>query len=367
MEKANSKFNESIAQNKVMREDIDNLRKEKVIFENVYTKLENQLGGKRRDVANIIEVANSSYEERDKVQEKLATLISQSEKEQAEFTKEIKAVQDLIDKDDQMQNKIKLNIQMNQVENTKVHGFTQSIANSEKTSNQGRQSEADQRLKDAVKEVQMDPRKNKSAEEVFTKIMAATGITDIGVLVQTFIQAEEKNFALFKFVNELNQEIENYETQIFEMQSEIDRNLAEGGQDSQKRKQVKELEKKLAMTNEEINQMEKEQKWNLVKIKKIKECISKISKVVDTDETLNQDLLGHQGITESNMFVYMGMVEQRINEILQAYAYIQARRNAGFLFDEPTDVAKGIDDPEEAGALKDIQRQQEQIMMPGIF
>lgn len=104
----------------------------------------------------------------------------------------------------------------------------------------------------------MDPRKNKSAEEVFTKIMAATGITDIGVLVQTFIQAEEKNFALFKFVNELNQEIENYETQIFEMQSEIDRNLAEGGQDSQKRKQVKELEKKLAMTNEEIHQMEKE-------------------------------------------------------------------------------------------------------------
>lgn len=81
LEKANSKFNESIAQNKVMREDIDNLRKEKVIFENVYTKLENQLGGKRRDVGNIIEVANSSYEERDKVQEKLATLISQSEKE----------------------------------------------------------------------------------------------------------------------------------------------------------------------------------------------------------------------------------------------------------------------------------------------
>lgn len=102
LEKANSKFNESIAQNKVMREEIDNLRKEKVIFENVYAKLETQLGEKRRDVANIIEVANSSYEERDKVQEKLATLISQSEKEQAEFTKEIKAVQDLIDKDDQM-------------------------------------------------------------------------------------------------------------------------------------------------------------------------------------------------------------------------------------------------------------------------
>jgi len=62
--------------------------------------------------------------------------------------------------------------------------------------------------------------------------MQATGISDIQLLVKSFIQAEERNFALFKFVNELNSEIENYETQIFEMQTEIDRNLAEGGQDS---------------------------------------------------------------------------------------------------------------------------------------
>lgn len=87
-----------------MREEIDHLRKEKVIFENVYSKLEKKLNSKRKEMAEIIEVANTAYEERDKVQEKLATMISQSDKEQAEFTKEIKAVQDLIDKDDQFQN-----------------------------------------------------------------------------------------------------------------------------------------------------------------------------------------------------------------------------------------------------------------------
>jgi Tfp pilus assembly protein PilO len=59
-----------------MREDIDNLRKEKAIFEGVYDKLERQLLSKRKDMAEIIEVANTAYEERDKVQEKLATLIS---------------------------------------------------------------------------------------------------------------------------------------------------------------------------------------------------------------------------------------------------------------------------------------------------
>tara|TARA_B110000285_G_scaffold163203_1_gene182260 strand:- start:389 stop:595 length:207 start_codon:yes stop_codon:yes gene_type:complete len=66
---------------------------------------------------------------------------------------------------------------------------------------------------------------------------------------------------------------------------------------------------------------------------KVKECISKISKVVECDDTQNQELLGHQGITESNMFVYMGMVEARINEILQAYVYIQTKKNKP-LYDE---------------------------------
>lgn len=156
--------------------------------------------------------------------------------------------------------------------------------------------------------------------------MSATGITDLDELTRLFIQGEEKNFAMFKFVNELNSEIENFETQIFEMQSEIDRNLAEGGQDSQKRKAIKEMENKLNKTNEEITGMEREQQINQNKITKVKECISKISKVVECD-TPNQDLLGLQGITESNMFVYMGMVEQRINETLQAYAYVQTKKN----------------------------------------
>ena len=64
-----------------MREEIDHLRKEKVIFENVYSRLEKQLNSKRKDMAEIIEVANTAYEDRDKVQEKLATMISQSDKE----------------------------------------------------------------------------------------------------------------------------------------------------------------------------------------------------------------------------------------------------------------------------------------------
>jgi hypothetical protein len=40
---------------------IDDMRKEKVIFENMYNKLESQLNKKRSTMNDVLEVANSAY------------------------------------------------------------------------------------------------------------------------------------------------------------------------------------------------------------------------------------------------------------------------------------------------------------------
>jgi len=66
LDKANQKFNEAIALNKSLRQQIDSLRRERVIFDNLYKKLEKELHEKRKKMASIIESANSAYEERDK-------------------------------------------------------------------------------------------------------------------------------------------------------------------------------------------------------------------------------------------------------------------------------------------------------------
>jgi coiled-coil domain-containing protein 63/114 len=98
--------------------------------------------------------------------------------------------------------------------------------------------------------------KAESYEEAFAKIEAATGIHDIDVLVKNFIQAEEKNFTLFKFVNELSNEIENLEQQINDMHSEIDRNKGSGATtDNQRKKALKELEERLSKTEMKAEQL----------------------------------------------------------------------------------------------------------------
>lgn len=64
---------------------------------------------------------------------------------------------------------------------------------------------------------------------MFTKVMAATGINDLDVLVKNFIKGEERNFSEFEFINKTNEEIETFEAQILEMQTEIDKSMAESG------------------------------------------------------------------------------------------------------------------------------------------
>ena len=65
LEKANKRYGAAMAQNKVLRDKIDELRRERVIFEQVYVKLEKDLGVKRRDLSRLIETVDKINDDRD--------------------------------------------------------------------------------------------------------------------------------------------------------------------------------------------------------------------------------------------------------------------------------------------------------------
>ena len=65
--------------------------------------------------------------------------------------------------------------------------------------------------------------KVKSYEEAFAKIEDATGLSNVEDVVTKFLEAEDKNFSLFNYVNELNSEIERLELMIGETKGEIEK------------------------------------------------------------------------------------------------------------------------------------------------
>ena len=62
LERANQKYNESLASNSALREQIDTLRRERVVFETAFAKLEKELGVKRQSIARLVESVGSVYE-----------------------------------------------------------------------------------------------------------------------------------------------------------------------------------------------------------------------------------------------------------------------------------------------------------------
>merc|ERR1711977_221678 len=96
------KFNIAIAANKKLRDEIDTLRRERAVFDDIYKKLENELHSKKKEMANIIEQANAAYEARDSAQAQMAALRQQADKEHAEFEKEWRELGKLIENDKKM-------------------------------------------------------------------------------------------------------------------------------------------------------------------------------------------------------------------------------------------------------------------------
>lgn len=65
LDKANKRYSDAMTQNKGLREKIDEMRRERVVFEQVYLKLEKELGVKRRDLNRMIETVGQINEDRD--------------------------------------------------------------------------------------------------------------------------------------------------------------------------------------------------------------------------------------------------------------------------------------------------------------
>ena len=65
LDKANKRYSDAMTQNKAIREKIDEMRRERVVFEQVYLKLEKELGVKRRDLNRMIESVDKINDDRD--------------------------------------------------------------------------------------------------------------------------------------------------------------------------------------------------------------------------------------------------------------------------------------------------------------
>jgi chromosome segregation ATPase len=143
-------------------------------------------------------------------------------------------------------------------------------------------------------------------------------------IITRFLEAEEQNFSLFNYVNDINSEIERLEHATAEMRNKIEKYRGQGmSSDSQRRRALRDLEDKLSRVQQKIEEHEQRHQKAVRVISQLKNGIHSIFTRIGAGSSSVEELLGNQGVTESNMLQYLGIIEQRTSELLQMYTASQ--------------------------------------------
>ncbi len=325
LDKALQQFNMALAHNKKLREEIDNLRRERVVFDGIYKKLEFELQQKKMRMTEIIDVANTAYEARDAAQADMTQLKLQVDKETMDFEVAWKELNKEIEKD--RKNK---DIQRFKEREKEKGGDTRGDLSIEEEAKLRRKvTKNTWNIAKEKANISVVHEKNQDIEAVLQKIVAACpGYTQIDDLVAQFINAEAQNYSHFNYVNELNTEIEKAEEALEEVKKEIDfyekKNFATAEENAKIQKDLRDRVSKMDEKARAYDEKEHEAK-DIINL--LVGGIGKIFQLLGCNPKDIVELLGDQKPTETNMLQYLGAIEQRTNKVLSIYLQQQAHRD----------------------------------------
>lgn len=300
------KFNESLVVNKELRAEIEHLRKERMQFDSIQAKLDSQLNQKKAEIAAAIEATNVALETRDEANKKIAFYQTEIVNNQQEFDTAWRELDNTMESEEKRRRQVKA--KMEEEEKKKRHNADDDAV----------QKQQLQELTDKYEKSKADVQR---FEEAFSQLQEATGLKDINELVETFLEAEEQNFKLFKFLNELNHEQDKLAEEVHKISGEA---IAASSAELQpeKKEMERKLEDQLAQTQaraEELAEMEEEES---AKVREVLKIIRRVydelgcNMLINTADSFQCDQSGNPIISDSNMMYFLGIVEQRARDLI---------------------------------------------------
>ncbi|EKX39072.1 hypothetical protein GUITHDRAFT_165027 [Guillardia theta CCMP2712] len=304
MQKTLIRFNESLVVNKKLREEIEHLRKERLQFDRIHTKMESLLFQKKTEIANTIEVTNVALETRDEAQKKIKYYQAELLKNQQEFDAEWRKLDNEMESEEKRRRQVKARIE-DEARKLKFH-----------------EDDAAQKaqLHEITSKYEASKADLENFERAFTQLQEATGLKDIDELVETFLEAENQNFKLFRFVNELNKEEERLTEEVNKIKREFSvENVSKN--DVKKLEYQKEIEEELARVQAKAEDLLEREEDESSKVQEILKIIRRMyeelgcSKLLDVQNSFQCED-GHPVITDNNMMFFLGIIEQRASELI---------------------------------------------------
>ena len=174
-----------------------------------------------------------------------------------------------------------------------------------------------------------------------------SGNTDIDGMVEKFIQIEDRNFALFNFVKEQSSEIQASGSDIESLKHQItsmhEKDVHLESKLEAIKKSLEEKETHFIQCNVYVNNQLKSDQKSLDSIcSKIETMLNKVR----CDRSAMTELLAGSNITHDNLTAYLGLIEQKGSEMLQARSLLQLRKTDESVL--PGAINNNKDDTEQA-------------------
>ncbi|XP_064235915.1 coiled-coil domain-containing protein 63 isoform X2 [Aotus nancymaae] len=296
-------FDKMLTTNAKLRKEIEDLRYEKAAYDNVYQQLQRRLLMQKKTMNLAIEQSSQAYKQRVEAMARMAAMKDRQKKDISQYNLEIRELEHLYAHENKLKSflLVKLN-DRNEFEE---------------------QAKREEALK-AKKHVKKSKGESfESYEVAHLRLLKLAESGNLNQLIEDFLAKEEKNFARFTYVTELNNDMEMMHKRTQRIQDEIMllRSQQKSSHDDN-RSVLRQLEDKLKKTTEEADMYDSKYREVSKTLELLKNSVEKLFKKINCDATKIQVQLGETGeVTDTNLPQYFAIIEKKTNDLLLSETY----------------------------------------------
>ncbi|CAG9832483.1 unnamed protein product [Diabrotica balteata] len=289
------KFCSISAENIKLREEIDHLLLERNDFNKIWDSLINNLAVGKKFMLDLIEQATIAYDQREEWVSKLQILRTKAHNDLINHIQEMRVLQRKMDDDQKLQEFFSVKCQKRIM----------------------RQLEEKEKNKRMLNKENMEKKLERYLQILIT-IKEFTGEEKVQTIANNFVTQEEENFAMFKYINHLNKEMEDLTDHLAKLQLKIGEQealneLRKHQQELRLEKLNKDFEGALQVTSQKSDELKDIDQ----KLRTIINGIGQLFRMFRCKNDPLIKLLGeNQNIHYYNVLLYLEILENNIEEAM---------------------------------------------------
>ena len=309
-----------------LKDEIDCIRVERRGLAEVYGGFHNELGKNKKKLRSIMVIVNDAQLTRLATEEHILTLKRQMANTEQRFENDWRQLNTVIQKERQQSEALVANEKKALSLHWDRRETLKRVEKRDKKLEIAKKKAEEQTRRTMKEKRQFEEAKDRAIqfEKRIVQIKQELNLTGMAGLAERFVQKENTIFELLKQTNELTEEAETWEHEVRDRQKELQKVSGETESRSKKHQQFsRELDEREKAVLEKSKALKEKAKLNSKIMKEFQANLQHVFKSFDCGEQIPSARgLQDREFTESTTLTYIGVVQERINQLLTMFEHV---------------------------------------------